>query len=63
MGDTSISDFGRPNFGINCTCHLIPNAIRVPKMYTYLIHVRNLEVMTILKILCGINSLVSLVSP
>ena len=33
MGDTDNSDFGSASFGKNCICHVIPDAIRVPKMY------------------------------
>ena len=33
MGDTDDSDFGSDGFGKNWICHVIPNAIRVPKMY------------------------------
>ena len=33
MGDTDKSDFGSNGGGKNCICHVIPNALRVPKMY------------------------------
>ena len=33
MGDTDNSDFGSYGFGKNCLCHVIPDAIRVSKMY------------------------------
>ena len=33
MGDTDNSDFGSASFGKNCIYHVIPDAIRVPKMY------------------------------
>ena len=33
MGDTDNSDFGSDGGGKNCICHVIPNALRVPKMY------------------------------
>ena len=33
MGDTDKSDFGSDGSGKNCICHVIPNALRVPKMY------------------------------
>ena len=33
MGDTDNSDFGSDGGGKNCICHVIPNALRVPKTY------------------------------
>ena len=33
MGDTDNSDFGSDGGGKNYKCHVIPNALRVPKMY------------------------------
>ena len=33
MGDTDNSDFGSDGVGKKCICHVIPDAIMVPKMY------------------------------
>ena len=33
MGDTDNSDFGSDGFGKNWIYHVIPDAIRVPKMH------------------------------
>ena len=51
MGDTDNSDFGSDGGGKNYKCHVIPNALRVPKMYI-LSMLENSRVITIPITLC-----------
>jgi len=46
MRDTDNSDFGSDGRGKSCICHVIPDAIRVPKM-CILSMLENLRVTTI----------------
>ena len=54
MGDTDNSDFGSDGGGKNCICHVIPNALRVPKMYI-LSMLEISRVTTIPIILCNVT--------
>ena len=53
MGDTDNSDFGSDGGGKNYKCHVIPNALRVPKMYI-LSMLENSRVITIPITLCWV---------
>jgi len=54
MGDTDNSDFGSDGSGKNNICHVIPNALRIPKMYI-LSMLENSRVITIPITLCVTN--------